>query len=234
MNNQQLATWDVLTDLGFQPDPGVFSDVRPGLSFDFGSFKLSASRVVNMRFVDVVLITGIVATGRFLAEVSFEMPLSVVSREQCAAWIAWHLERAASRGGNHLSGETAWILEGRQNFMLLPWVAKQVAYQARPRCLVRREWLRVALKTLQEVLATLEDEADVSISFDGEALKIWRDGKGVILPAEGQPWKNRFTIPAERLRSLPKRIMDEIVEVSVWEETLNVGRNRFAGIRVDG
>jgi hypothetical protein len=43
-----ITTWDVLQDFGFQPDDAVvYSDVKPGLSFDFGNFKLSASCLLN-------------------------------------------------------------------------------------------------------------------------------------------------------------------------------------------
>lgn len=41
---ESVSTRDALIELGFQPDDEiVFSDVKPGLSFNFGDFKLSAS-----------------------------------------------------------------------------------------------------------------------------------------------------------------------------------------------
>jgi hypothetical protein len=92
-----LNTYEVLRDLGFQPDDTVvYSNVKPGLSFDFGSFKLSASCLLNMGFVEVVLFTGILSTPHSLAEIEFELPTKVLSREQCAAWIAWNLDQSGS------------------------------------------------------------------------------------------------------------------------------------------
>src|SRR6185503_5846649 len=88
-----IATWDLLKEFGFQADEKVISDITPGLSFDFGLFKLSASCVTNMSFSEIILFTGVVATQRTLAEVMFELPRIVKSREQCAAWIVWNLDR---------------------------------------------------------------------------------------------------------------------------------------------
>lgn len=60
MDEATIPTWELLPSLGFQPDDTVvYSDVHPGLSFDFGNFKLSASCLMNMSFVEVVLFTGI-------------------------------------------------------------------------------------------------------------------------------------------------------------------------------
>ena len=53
--NGAISTWDRLMELGFLPDEEVISDIKPGLSFDFGNFKLSASGCINMRFKEVVL-----------------------------------------------------------------------------------------------------------------------------------------------------------------------------------
>lgn len=40
------------------------SDVMPGLSCDFGNVKGSASCVMNLRFKEVVLVTGVLKTER--------------------------------------------------------------------------------------------------------------------------------------------------------------------------
>jgi hypothetical protein len=119
---ETVSTWDVLRDFGFKPDAEVYSDVNPGLSFDFGNFKLSASCVMNLRLAKIVLFSGVLKTGRTIAEVSFEMPRRVHSQKQCAAWIVWHLDRSAGKGGLGPNSETAWIIEGRGSKNLLPWV----------------------------------------------------------------------------------------------------------------
>jgi hypothetical protein len=73
-NTATTATWDVLKEFGFAPDAAVISDVMPGLSYDFGNFKLSASAVMGKYFRPVVFFTGVLATPRTLAEVCFELP----------------------------------------------------------------------------------------------------------------------------------------------------------------
>jgi len=34
-----ISTWGMLMELGFLPDEEVISDIKPGLSFNFGNFK---------------------------------------------------------------------------------------------------------------------------------------------------------------------------------------------------
>jgi hypothetical protein len=69
--NGTISTWDTLMELGFLPDEEVISDMQPGLSFEFGNFKLSASGCTNMRFAEIVLFTGAMITPRSIAEVQF-------------------------------------------------------------------------------------------------------------------------------------------------------------------
>lgn len=227
-----IATWDLLQDFGFEPDDRVFSDVMPGRSLDFGNFKLSAGCVMSMSFRNVVLFTGVLVTPRTQSQVCFEMPRQVKSREQCAAWIVWHLDRASGWRGFRPERDVSWVAEGRLHQNLLPWVAELAAYEARPKCMVQRDWLRVALRALKEILALAETEAAVVFDFDGTVLIIRCSGKVAALPAVGQHWPEQYTISAGNLRHLPKRLMSELIDVSVWEGRLNIGRDRYDGITV--
>src|SRR5580700_7982451 len=92
--------WDALKELGFSPDSTVISDDMPGLSFDFGNFKLSASVVINKWFKPVVLFGGVLATPRTLTEVCFELPRMVASRQQVVAFLAYYLDKQASASGS--------------------------------------------------------------------------------------------------------------------------------------
>ena len=203
-----------------------------GLSYDFGHLKLSASWVMSLRFVNIVYLTGVLRTESLLAEVEFEMPLQVESLGQCAAWVTWHLDQAAHIGVFQPERETAWLLKGRKYIEKLPWVAEAAAFNARPKCLVERDWLRMALKTLAGNLATMNDEALVHFGFDGSVLKIECDNKVVALSAEGTAWQNRFSIPAGKLRILPRRIMRELAEIYVWEDQLYIARYCFSGASI--
>lgn len=222
-----IYTWDVLRDLGFQLDGKVISDGGSGLSFDFGNFKLSASLFINRWFVEIVLFTGILRTQRTLAEVSFEMPREVESRELCAAWIIYYLDRAGEKGVFVPTKEVPWLADGRQYKHLLPWERKREAYNARPRCTIQREWMKLALKNLSEILSGVTDDEPVFFYFDGRALTVMCAGKTVLVAAEGSAWPAIYQLVAGRMKRLPKRLMNPGVEVSVWQSSLLIGNYRY-------
>jgi len=230
------STWNHLIDFGFQPDSELMSDVMPGLSFDFGNLKLSASCVIGKYFQEVVLFLGNLITPRTFSEVDFEMPREGVSREQCAAWIAWHLDKAADRGVFVPTKEASWLNSGRQNKHLLPWEIerskaerKMAAYNARPRCTVQREWLKLALKKFAEHLALAADAEIALFDFDGTILSIRFGEQKIVVAAEGDPWPFNVVISAGSIRNLPKRLMNGFVDVSVWKSILIIGRCRYEG-----
>lgn len=222
-----VATWVALRDLDFQPDSkNIFGDM-PDLSYDFGNFILSASWVMNRWFAEVVLLTGVLRTQRTLAEVSFEMPRSVESRELCAAWIVYHLDQAGSHGMFVPAKEVPWLADGRQYKHLLPWERKREAYNARPRCTIQREWMKLALKNLSEILSGVTDDEPVFFYFDGRALTVMCAGKTVLVAAEGSAWPAIYQLVAGRMKRLPKRLMNPGVEVSVWQSSLLIGNYRY-------
>jgi len=226
-----IATWDGLKDLSFTPDAAVISDVMPGLSYDFGNFTLSASAVMGKWFEPVVLFTGVPATPRTLAEVCFELPRVVASQEQLTAFLVYYLDKAARRDVFHPARPVAWIAEGRANRSLLPWEVDMAAYRARPHCSVRRDWLRLALNSLAEIIAKADDTAAVEFSFDGSVLTIRCSGQVVPMSAIGDAWPSPFEIPAAKLRHLPNRLMQDMLEVSVHKGQLHIGGNCFDGAK---
>jgi hypothetical protein len=88
----------------------------------------------------------------------------------------------------------------------------------------------LALKTLAEHLANLPDIEPVAVGFDGKVLSFRLAGHLVVLAAEGTPWPSQFTLPAGKLRNLPKRLMNAWVDVSVWRSHLQIDRSRYDGI----
>jgi hypothetical protein len=228
--DEVTVTMDSLRCLGFRPDPTVVSDGCPGLSFDFGNITLRASSCLNLRCVEIVLFTGTLLTPRSLAEVLFEMPRRVKSIKQCAAWIIWNLDEHADHRVFRPARHVGWVEEGRKNQRLLPWVMSMAEYNARPQCIVRRDWLRLALKTLGEYLAALSDNASIVFSFDGSVLSIRLDKKVIALPAEGSPWAVHFRVEARTLRRLPKRLMLEGIGVSIGESHITLGSYTYAGM----
>lgn len=226
-------TWLVLQDFGFDVDQSVISDEYPGLSYNFGNFKLSASCFLNQRCVKVVHFAAVLVSSRCLADVQFELPLRVESPEQCAAWIAWHFDQYINDAELRSACAAGWLDMGRRHFHLLLWEREQALYRARPQCEVQRDWLRLALKSLEEIVSKENDEAKVIFGFDGKVLTIWCAERVVALPADGIVWLSRYAISAGSLRHLPKRIMGENVGISVWEDRLNIGRNSYGGVQAE-
>lgn len=227
-----LQTWDILKEFGFQPDASVWSDIQPGLSFDFGNFKLSASAVMNMRFAEVVMFTGVLATPRTIAEVQFEMPRGIESREKTAAWLTWNLDKYADRVFTP-AVPVPWLELGRANHRLLPWYFDREAYEARPHCLLERDWARPLLKKLRATISSTPEESVVWFSFDGEVLKICCGEAVMAAAAHGERWPARFGLKAAQLKDLPNRLMQPIVEFSEWEKRFHIANWRYDDVTAE-
>ena len=229
-SDHAVDTYATLLDFGF----AVREVGASALEYDFGSFKLLANSVINLRFQEVIFFSGVLATPRSVSEIEFEMPLRVGSREECAAWIVWHLDRSADHRLFVPAQPTEWIAEGRRHENLLPWIRDMAAYEARPHCAVQRDWLRVALKTVQDIVDQAKEEAPVVFAFDGAVLTLRCEGKTVALPAEGAAWLTRYSLPAKQLRKLPKRLMRDTLEVSIWEGRLSLASWAYGGVVEEG
>ncbi len=230
-DTNSIAAWDILQGFGFTADSSVLSDTRPGLSFNFGNFKLKASFAMNKSFQQVVSFSGVLTTPKSVSMVDFEMPQLMKSREQCAAWITWNLDQqCADNKIFQPACEAPWLSEGRKHQNLLPWYVDLTAYKARPCCLAQRDWMRLALKTLRDQICKEDDSALLEVAFDGGVLSFRCGGKVVALPADGKSWASQYTLSAAKLRKYPKRLMEAQIDVSIWDSRLNIGRWRFEGV----
>jgi hypothetical protein len=200
-----------------------------GLSWVADDIFAHASSRINLRCAEIVFFTGVLSTPRSLAEVQFEMPRRLKSIKQCAALIVWSLDQHAHHRVFRPARHVGWIEEGRENRRLLPWVMSMAEYNARPQCVVQRDWLRLALRTLGEYLAPLSDDAGIVFRFDGSVLSIRLNEKVIALPGEGSPWAVCFRVEARTLRQLPKRLMRKEINVSIWESHITLGNYRYAG-----
>lgn len=163
-----MKTVDVLEELGFEPDFGGWPDTWV---FDFGSFKLKASKGMNHYFVENFYIRGNYRTSRSLGSIDFEMPLDVDSFEQGVAWISYGIGNVDS-----LADHVPWVSQGREWEDFLPWKLRQKAYEARPHCYVDLEWFRPVRKQLREIaeMAALADSNEpIQVKFDGEILRLF-------------------------------------------------------------
>ncbi|HEV8363085.1 MAG TPA: hypothetical protein VGQ52_06180 [Gemmatimonadaceae bacterium] len=233
MTNPSVSTREVLQALGFAEDQ---SEQQRGFSFNFGNFKLWALPCTNRWFTPVVLVTGTVFDGSNLREVIQELPDKVESVEQAMAWMAWLVDKATTHPFN-LSSEPGWLVQGRLHRHLLPWERERAirekeraAYAARPHCDVQRDWVRLALKKLHQQLASVSPDATVTVSFDGTVLTMRCEKTVIAVSANGSPWTQKYEIRAGALEPLPKRLMRDPVDVSVWNSTLMIGNQRYAGV----
>jgi hypothetical protein len=206
------------------------SDFAPGHSFDFGDFKLTVGFLYNRNFAKLASFWGLLSTQGpsgltdSVSEISFEMPLEVESVEQCAAWIGWHVDRT---GRTARGGRVAWLEMGRKHLVALPWLRQQASYDARPHCAAERDWVKVALKKLREMLKTADQNTNVSFGFDGTVMSIICGQQVIRLQAEGAAWSKSYRVAAANLRDLPKRLSARWVDFSVFEGKLSFGNRAY-------
>ena len=231
-DGKSIATWDVLQQLGFQPADDYFG--CPAMSYDFGSFKLQATRMMNLRMREVVSFSGFVSTSRTMSSIEFDMPLSVESKEQCAAWIAWHVNETLPSQERliHLP-KAELLIFGLQHQATLPWVQEKAAYQVRPQCSVERGWLRQALKTIKENVSSSAPDSKISIAFDGHVLSFQSESWIAPIPALGEPWPDRYEIAVSDFY-FPSRLMQETIHISIWKGNLSLGNRLYRGVTTAG
>lgn len=226
----RISTYELLASLGFVKDERVISDPPGGLSFDFGNILLTASFLQSITEGPQVVLNGLITTKRTVTEVLYHLPHEIDSREMGIALIVYCLD-SHTEGGVFLSKRPVeWLEIGRTNKHLLPWERERVAYEARPHCLVRRDYARVMLRHFRGILESVAGESVVTFGFDGEVFSAWIAGERLAVPANGEPWSERFTIASSHLRRLPKRLMHEEIVFDVWNESLGIGSWRYRGV----
>lgn len=239
-----ISTWNLLKSIGFTERENVYSDNHKELAIAIGNCQLHVTIGYNRWWQECALLMGALHTPRTITNVETELPTEFESREEGLAWFAWSLDRrgelASEFSRDEFGGDLFEALtEGRKHFHLLPWEKERAEYEKkraeygkRPHCLVKREWVKVGLRELSNQLELMEDEMPVVFQFDGEVLKINAAGNFIAMPAQGNEWANRYSISAGNLRCLPKRLMDPMVQFSIWESRLLIGRNRYRDVAI--
>lgn len=223
-----LATSSLLRSLGWEEVEHPFRDAAC-FRVCFGPFELQAAAGMTRWFQRTFLITGIINTGRKIAFVEREMPLDVENEAEGLAWLGDILGTSIPD-----TLKPDWLLRGEAQRHLLPWVAEQAAYDARPQCSIERDWMRIACRKLREhALGAVEYDTS-TFYFDGEVLDIRAHAAESIprvfrmaMPAKGDAWTELASVSTWRLETLPRRLMTASVEVSVWEGKLTIGNGRL-------
>lgn len=223
-----METIEALKQLGFVP-----SDDGGKYLYDFGNFEISAYESMNRQFVSVIYVAGVYYNGRVLCDVEMQLPLNVASTEQTAAFIVSGIERQIDKNFTP-DIKTDWLEIGRNNYDLLPWVMAEKRrveegkiYAQRPKCLVEREWLKLAIRELNSVVDQLNAKDLISITFQNGILSIRSSLKVIAFPAIGKDWDEEYKIPVRHFTNFPKRINYKEIEISIWEDYLVIGHWRY-------
>lgn len=222
-----VSTMDALQAIGFVPSQSP--ENRDGLAFKFDNGDIEAfppdhtGRVFLLGSVDGTPRTQYPPFEHYLPE-------NVVSEQQCAALLSYYLRHYA------IQPQPSWLIEGQQRHDLLPWnlagAQRQGALDALPKCSVKREWMRLALKDLGASLAEAQG-APVLFNFSDGVLSIEHGGKKIAVTASGSNWPRPVAVHASEFQSLPKRLMKEEIPVVVGESYVMVDTTRYARIPAD-
>ena len=227
-----VSTHAALQALGFRFEPKVYPELETGLSYDFGDFQLTATRVMNLQVREAWHLFGLVAASRSVIQIEFEMPLQVDSAEQCAAWIAWALEHQLCNERLIASLNQELVILGLQHQSTLPWVRQQAAYAAHPNCWVERSWMRLLFKTLAGHVSKDDPDDRISIRFDGAVLSFHGQDWTIPVPASVNAWIATYIIKVRDFSSFPVRLMKTEIGVSVREDNLIIGNRLYRGIAI--
>ena len=201
-----------------EPAPGTDAVVYP-----FSNFDLFCTRTMNRFFRMAVRVHGVINTGIEISEIDSEIPGNLESPLEAAAWVSYAL-KSDKRDIGPLPD---WFVKGEENWELIPFVADQRAFRARPHCEIDRDYARPLRRKLQEEIPWLEGEAEMTLSFDGRVLSIEFGRRVHEVVARGDPWPSSFRVLVSPETELSARFMHEGVEVSVYAGYLSFGSNRL-------
>ncbi|MBC7705009.1 MAG: hypothetical protein H7274_13835, partial [Rhodoferax sp.] len=229
-----VAVRDVLYALGFIEDWHAMTEQSPAFTFNVGNLAISASEVTNISMRREFFFGGIWSRDRLQGSIEFSIPVMVESVEQAVAWIAYGIGK-----GFVPSRAIEWLETGKQNHHFLPWEQalqrqRDFAQQqrqlrlSRPHCLVAREWMRLVNKHLRAAAEASGENDSVVVEFDGQLLKFTLPSEVIGVPASGPaPWPVGYCVQTHRFTGLPKKFMNDLVEIGIWEGHLEVDRARM-------
>lgn len=109
----------------------------------------------------------------------------------------------------------------------LPWIIQGEAYRGRAMCQIERKWFRIARASLREAADTAGAGNRSHFYFDGRVLSISGCGHFLAMPASGSAWAEHVAVSTADLQFLPLRLMQPVIEVSIWKGQLRVAGRSF-------
>ena len=221
-------TIDSLIALGFEPRQT--SAGLEGVGYKFGHLDMDAVHVMNLYARYVVLLSGVLNTGRTVAIIEDQIPTDLGSALEASAWVSYALRSCRSE----LEPLPDWFIEGERHWDLVPLVRevreaeeRHRAYLSAPRCLIDRDYARPLRRNLLEEFSGLLGETEMTFSFDGRVLSIVLCDRVHEVVASGDIWPSSYHAIVSPEAKLPTRFESSIVEVSVFE-----GYVIFGGLRL--
>ena len=211
-------TLDSLIALGFERR--TTQGGLDGVGYRFVHLDLDAVHVMNMYARYVVLLSGVINTGRTVATVESQIPGDLGSALEAAAWVSYALGSHRSE----LEPLPDWFVEGERHWDLVPLERelraaqeRRRAYEACPKCFIDRDYARPLRRNLLEALSWVAEEREMTFSFDGRVLSISLCDRVHEVIASGDSWPSSYRVMVSPETKLSARFMSSEVEVSVFE-----------------
>ena len=218
-------TLNSLVALGFKRVAGGAAET---VRYEFKNFQLEASSVMWWTG-RMVMLGGSGNTGRKLLVMdpgdlsSAKMIPNDLGSAEAAAWVSFMLQPWR----NDLGPLPDWFVEGERHWELVPpareqlaYKERQRAYQASPKCIIDRDYVRPLRRNLTEDISWLEEgeELEMTFSFDGRVLTIDSGARRVHeVVASGDSWPTSYRAVVTPDSKLPARFETYWVEVNVFE-----------------
>ena len=224
-------TLDSLIALGFESrKTGDQVEEVKAVCYRFACLDLDALHVMNLYARQVILLRGVLTTGRTLATIESQIPDDLGNAFEAAAWVSYGLKSHRHK----LEPLPDWFLEGEAHWDLVPPARqlseareRQRVYLSSPRCHIDRDYARPLRRNLLEELSGLAGETEMTVSFDGRVLSIDLKDRIHEVLASGDSWPSSYKAIVGPEAKMPARFESGIVEVSVFE-----GYVRFDGLRL--
>ncbi len=224
--SSSCPTIQSLIALGFEHRDSVSGSETVG--YKFVHLDLIASEVTNLYGRQIVYLTGLFRTSREIGDVNSQIPPDLGSPLEAAAWVSYALK--SYRADIHPLPD--WFVEGERYWYLIPFVAEQRAYEARPKCFIDRDYARPLRRNLLEEVSRLAGETEITFSFDGRVLTIVFSARVYEVIASGDSWPFSYQVIVSPETKLPARFTSSMVEVSVFEDYLRLDDLRLGPCEV--